>query len=86
MDSLDLRKLAMMGIVSGILLSASAPGSVDAAENSNSDKEAKTEMNGTHDKDAKTEMNGCGGKDGCSSKNGCEGKNGCPAKDDDMAK
>lgn len=68
MDSIDIKKMALLGIVGGLLLSAGAPNSVFAE--------------GKSVDDSKAEMNGCKGENECKGSDSCSGKDGCKAEDE----
>lgn len=70
MDIHDLKKLALLGICSGMMLAATSAGSVYADEQESSNGE-----------DVKSEKNSCSGKNGCGGPGGCGGSNGCQGKD-----
>lgn len=70
MDILDLKKLALLGIAGGLLLTASDHNAIYAGEHEDS-------------ADPDKEAHGCDGKEGCEGKSSCDGKDGCPAHDSD---
>ena len=73
MDILDLKKLALLGIAGGLLLTASDHNAIYAGAHEDS---------GDPDKEA----HGCDGKSGCDGKDGCPGEDkdkGHDSDDDD---
>lgn len=70
MDINEIKKLALLGIAGGLLLTAGSPNQLyadDQGDNGGLDKEA----------------NGCSGNDGCSGKNACNGHGDRSESDED---